>query len=192
MRARAVLPLLLLAACNSPVRDFPADRAPAPDRALIAARLAFGGTWIGPDLYVRSREGRTVQIRPSHETFLVAIPPGHYQIERYGEYLPRNDLVTFEAKPGKAIYIGDFLPRRDAAGEVMIAVHDGLEALDRDLRRRYLDRLPPIERGLVRSTLAPLDVGSGELVIAVRRRVPSAYGGVSTSVSFGAATTTTR
>jgi len=168
--------LLLLAACASTVRDLPAGSGAEEGDALLAGRLSFGGTRIAPKLRLRSPGGRDVIVKPEHETFLVAVPSGTYEIERFGDYRPANDRLVIEAAPGPARYVGTFAATRDRYGALRVVVRDEIGRVEADLRRRYGEAMPGIEPELARSSLEPLE--NGELVVAVERvTYPSfAYG----------------
>jgi hypothetical protein len=182
----ALLALACVAACSSTVKDLPPDRPVPEGMALIAARVAYGGTDIGPRLFLRPEGGNRLLVEPSHEAFVVALEPGRYTIERFGLYVPVVGRVTFEAIAGKAHYIGDFRPYRDEKGNLRIVVSDGLEALGMDLGLRYGASTPALERSLARSSLEPLDDPRGGVVIAMRPWDSRITGTVTGSFSYGA------
>ena len=168
---RAALPLaILLSACAGPVRDLPADRAPARGQAMLAGRLAFSGSRIAPSIGLRSQGGSYVRIQPAHEHFLVAVPPGTYVVERFGEHYLTDDQLVLEAHADAAAYIGSFHAARDERGNLRVAVRDEPEATRAALARRYGEAMPVLVGALVRSSLAPLPGAEGELVVAVKKQ----------------------
>jgi hypothetical protein len=181
----ALLVLVSLAACSSTVKDLPPDRPVEQGKALIAARVAYSGTDIGPRLFLRPEGGNRLLVESAHEAFVVALEPGRYTIERFGLYVPVVGRVTFEAVAGMAHYIGDFRPYRDEKGNLRIVVSDGLEALSKDLELRYGASTPVLERRLVRSSLEPLDDPRGDVVIAMRPWDSRITGTVTGSFSYG-------
>ena len=178
MRICAAL-LLFLAACSTTVRDLPPDRAPDGNAAMLAGRMEFAGTKIQPTLRLRSLDGKKIVVKPKHATFLVALPPGTYRLERFGKYEPSLDKITLEAEAGEARYIGTFRAWRDPLGDLKVLVSDDMWPVAEELVDRYGPELPQMEPGLVRSELPPVD---GALAIAVRP-VPSSN--IPIYVSFG-------
>lgn len=174
MRGRAAL-VLLLAGCASPVRDLPADRAPEPGAALVAGTLAVAGTPVQASLYLRSQEGRLIEVRPAHETFLVALSPGTWTIRQIGSFLTSDDLLRFEAVPARARFIGAFQPARDEGGNLKLVVRDRCDEAQRILEERYGPAAPLLEPGLVESSVPPLAEGGGDLVVALQRRPPRTH-----------------
>ena len=155
---------MLLACCAATVRDVPA---PGAADALVAGRLAFGGTRIGATMWLRGPGGREIIVRPEAETFLVALPPGTYELRRFGSFAISDDRVTFEVAPGQARYIGTFRATRDPYGKAGVRVVDERGEVARALEARYGPETPALEPGLVASSLEPL--APGDLVIALRK-----------------------
>jgi len=169
--------LCLLTACTTTVRDLPEDQSASGPQALLAGRLAFGGTVVQPTLYLtRADDGQTYAVRPSHEAFLVALPSGTYVVQRFGEFRPTADRITLDARPGVAVYIGDFYPGRDNEGNLKVIVHDDFERTGTEIRLRYPEQ--ELERSLVQSSLPPLDPNQDDLAIDVARPAPSVTYGV--------------
>ncbi|MHC4930743.1 MAG: hypothetical protein ACYTGV_00935 [Planctomycetota bacterium] len=186
MTRLALLVLTCLSACSSTVKDLPLGRPVEEGKALIAARVAYGGTGIGPRLYLRPDRGNRLLVEPSHEAFVVALEPGRYTIEQFGLYLPAAGRVTFEAVAGRAHYIGDFRPYRDEMGNLRIVLSDGLDALREELRLRYGADTPALERSLAQSSLEPLGDPRKDVVIAMRPVDSRVTGTVTGSFSYGA------
>jgi len=169
VKPAALAAVLLCAACATTVRDV---AAPDSSQALLAGRLAFTGTRIGTSLWLRGPGGREVVVRPENEAFLVAVPPGIYELRRFGAYAIADDRATVEARTGAAVYIGTFHAVRDRYGDAAVRVADEREDVVRRLGARYGDALPPLEPGLVASSLEPLE--PGDLVLALRK-TPNYY-----------------
>jgi hypothetical protein len=156
----------LCAACTSTVRDYPADE-PAGATALLAGGLAFGGSYVAPVIRLRAVDGgRYYVVRPEHDAFLVAVPAGLYEIERFGDFRVTDDRLTVLAVSGEARYIGTFHAMRTDTGQLRVVVRDELEDVARRLEPRYGERA--LVRGLVQSALEPMAGAGDELVIAVR------------------------
>lgn len=163
---RLALILALCAACTTTVRDYPADE-PYGATALLAGGLAFGGSFVAPVIRLRAADGgRFFMIRPQHDAFLVAVPPGLYEIERFGDFRVTDDRLTVHALAGEARYIGTFRAMRTDSGELRIVVRDELDDVARRLKARYGERT--LTRGLVESALEPMGGPGDELVITVR------------------------
>lgn len=163
---RALALIALCAACTTTVRDYPADE-PAGATALLAGGLAFGDSYVAPVIRLRATDGgRYFMVRPDHDAFLVAVPPGLYEVERFGDYRVTDDRLTVHAVAGEARYIGTFHAMRTDAGELRIVVRDERADVARRLKARYGERT--LTPGLVKSALEPMKDAGGELVIAVR------------------------
>ncbi|MHC4547460.1 MAG: hypothetical protein ACYTEZ_01675 [Planctomycetota bacterium] len=171
----AGLACVLCAACATTIRDLPPEKLPAGARAMLAGRLDFAGTRIDSTLRLRSLQGHELVVRPTHATFLVEVPPGTYEVQRFGSYAPRDDRLTLEAKRGKARYVGSFRAARDAYGDLRVVVRDEMWPVAEELVDRYGPALPQVEPGLVRSSLPPIEGTDKELVIALQRVESSAW-----------------
>jgi len=174
----SVLTILLLAACTNVARDVkPADLSEK-DEALVAGWLPIGSKVPGGDMTVVDEKGRWILVKPGEKDFLVALRPGTYRIERFGQYQVKDKSLRFEARAGEALYIGSFSPARGEDGNVLIVVKDNLRGIAGALELRYSD-LPELKPGLVTSSMPPVDASTG-LVIALNRKVSHAgtyYGG---------------
>ncbi len=175
----SVLTFLLLAACTNVARDVkPADLS-GEDEALVAGWLPVGSKVPGGDITVVDEKGKRVLVKPEENDFLVALRPGTYRIDRFGQYPVKDKSLRFEARAGEAVYIGSFTPARGADGNMHIVVKDDLRGVAGALEPRYSD-LPELKPGLVTSSLPPVAASTG-LVIALNRKVSHAgsyYGGM--------------
>lgn len=163
---RLALIAALCAACTSTVRDYPADE-PAGATALLAGGLEFGNSHVAPVIRLRATHGgKYYMVRPDHDAFLVAVPAGLYELERFGDFQVTDDRLTVLAVAGEARYIGTFRAMRTDTGELRIVVRDELADVARRLKPRYGERT--LTRGLVESSLEPMAGAGKELVIAVR------------------------
>jgi hypothetical protein len=178
------LALLLVAACTTTLRDVPPDRKPDVAKAMIAARLDFAGTKIEPTLHLRSLQGSKVKVRPEYATFLVELAPGSYELQRIGDYVPKADRLTFDAKAGVVTYIGSFHAGRDAYGDLRLVVESEMMLIAEELVDRYGPELPDMVPGMVRSALVPVDREITKLVVPLARVAPS-YPPISFSIGLG-------
>jgi hypothetical protein len=157
------------------VRDYPADE-PASATALLAGGLEFGSSHVAPVIRLRATDGgKYFMVRPQHDAFLVAVPAGLYEVQRFGDFQVTDDRLTVLAVAGQARYIGTFRAMRTDTGELRVVVRDELADVARRLKPRYGERT--LTRGLVESALEPMEGAGDELVIAVRpvRRPGSPY-----------------
>jgi hypothetical protein len=180
----AALFLLVCAACTTTLRDVPPSRKPDATKAMIAARMDFAGTQIEPVLRLRSLQGQEMKVRPEYMTFLVELPPGSYALERVGDYVPKTDSLTFEAKTGVINYIGSLHAGRNAYGDLILVVENEMMTIAEELVDRYGPELPDMVPGLVRSALVPVDGEIRKLEVPLARVAPS-YPPVSFSVGLG-------
>lgn len=183
MRAVALL-LTFCAACTTTLRDVPPSRKPDPTKAMIAARMDFNGTEIEPVLRLRSLQGQKMKVRPEYKTFLVELPPGSYALERIGDYAPKADSLTFEAKTGVIHYIGSLQAGRDAYGDLQLVVENEMLAIAEELVDRYGPELPDVVPGLLRSALVPVEGEIAKLVVPLARVAPS-YPPIAFSLGLG-------
>ena len=96
MRSNA-LTILLLAACTNVARDVkPADLS-AKGEALVAGWLPVGSKVPGGDITVVDETGKRVLVKPEENDFLVALRPGTYRIDRFGQYPVKDKSLRFEA-----------------------------------------------------------------------------------------------
>jgi hypothetical protein len=184
VRAPALLLIAACAACASTLRDVPPDRKPDATKAMVAARLDFAGTQIEPTLRLRSLQGSEVKVRPEYATFLVELAPGSYELRRIGDYVPKEDRLTFEAKAGVVNYIGSFHAGRDAYGDLRLVVEDEMMLVAEELVDRYGPELPDMVPGMVRSALVPVDREITKLVVPLARVAPS-YPPIFFSIGLG-------
>jgi hypothetical protein len=180
----AALLLIACAACTTTLRDVPPSRKPDATKAMIAARMDFAGTQIEPVLRLRSLQGQEVKVRPEYKTFLVELPPGSYALQRVGNYVPKADSLTFEAKTGVINYIGSFHAGRSAYGDLLLVVENEMMKIAEELVDRYGPELPDMVPGLLRSALVPVDGEISRLEVPLARVAPS-YPPVSFSVGLG-------
>ena len=175
----SVLTILLLAACTNVAHDVkPADLS-GKGEALVAGWLPIGSKVPGGDMTVVDDNGRWILVKPKEQDFLVALRPGTYRIDRFGQYSVKDQSLRFEARAGEAVYIGSFTPARGADGNVHIVAKDNLRGVAGALKPRYPD-LPELKPGLVTSSMPPVNASS-ELVIALNRKVSHVgtyYGGM--------------
>lgn len=166
--------LLLAAACARTVHGVEPGRLPDGD-ALVAGSFSFGGSRLAPRMRWFGPERRTWEVRPGAGAFLVAVPPGRYEIRKFGAYRVTDDTIRFNAKAGEAVYIGTFEAARDEDGELVVVVRDRRVAVEKKLRAEHegLSLAP----GLVRSALVPVegDDGDGDLVIRIERDPPASF-----------------
>jgi hypothetical protein len=172
------------AACMTTLRDVPPSRKPDATKAMIAARMDFAGTQIEATLRLRSLQGKEVKVQPEYVTFLVELPPGSYELQRVGDYVPKADRLTFEATAGVISYIGSLHAGRDAYGDLRLVVENEMMVIAEELVDRYGPELPDMVPGLVRSALVPIDGELQKLVVPLARVAPS-YPPVSFSVGLG-------
>ena len=174
----SVLMILLLAACTNITRDVkPADLS-AKEKALVAGWLPIGSKVPGGDMTVVDEKGKWTLVKPEQNDFLIALRPGSYRIDRFGQYPVKDKSLRFEARAGEAVYIGSFTTARGDDGNVHIVVKDNLSGVAGALKPRYSD-LPKLKPGLVTSSMPPVNASTG-LVIALNRKVSSVgtyYGG---------------
>ena len=184
MRPAALLLIVACAACTTTLRDVPPSRQPDVTKAMIAARMDFTGTQIESTLRLRSLQGKEVKVRPEYATFLVELAPGTYELARIGDYVPKADRLTFEAKVGVITYIGSFHAGRDVYGDLRLVVEDEMMLIAEELVDRYGPALPDMVPGMVRSALVPIDREIQKLVVPLARVAPS-YPPVSFSIGLG-------
>lgn len=160
MRTCALL-LGLCAACATTVRDYSMDREPDPAQALVAGFTEFETVHVH-----QQGTGSEFNLRPSNREFLVSLPPGTYVLAAFDRYEPTDDRVTFNARAGEAIYIGSFLKRKDADGNIKVVVADTMRDVESALVKRYGVKVPELTREVARSSVAPTD---GDFAIKVHR-----------------------
>ncbi|MDH3590292.1 MAG: hypothetical protein OER88_00325 [Planctomycetota bacterium] len=164
---------VLLAACTTTVRDLPPDME---TDARIAGQLDFGGSKIGRLIRVQHEDGREFVLRPEHDTFVMALPAGRYEILNFGGYRLAEDRIIFDAEKDRTSYVGSFQAVRGGEGELRIAVRDELDAVARSVTERYPELT--VDPALAHSTLAPLEPDQ-DLVVKLERIETPVY------VSFG-------
>jgi len=179
-----LLLVVACAACTTTLRDVPPGRKPDVTKAMIAARMEFTGTQIEPTMRLRSLQGAEVKVRPEYATFLVELPPGTYELARFGDYVPKSDRLTFEAKVGVINYIGSFHAGRGAYGDLQLVVENEMMLIAEELVDRYGPELPDMVPGMVRSALVPTDREIAKLVVPLAR-VARSYPPVSFSIGLG-------
>jgi hypothetical protein len=172
------------AACTTTLRDVPPSRKPDPTKAMIAARMDFAGTQIEATLRLRSLQGKELKVRPEYKTFLVELAPGSYELQRVGDYVPKSDRLTFEAKAGVIHYIGSLHAERNEYGDLVLVIENEMMAVAEEIVDRYGPELPDIVPGLPRSALVRVDGELAKLVVPLARVVPS-YPPISFSIGLG-------
>ena len=172
------------AACTTTLRDVPPSRKPDATKAMIAARMDFAGTQIDSTLRLRSLQGKELKVQPEYMTFLVEMPPGSYELQRVGNYVPKADRLTFQAKAGVINYIGSFRGERDAYGELRLVIEDEMMLIAEELVDRYGPELPDMVPGLIRSAQVPTNRKIRKLTIPLVRVAPS-YPPATFSVGLG-------
>ena len=175
----SVLTILLLAACTNVTRDVnPADLS-RKEEALVAGWLPIGSKVPGGDMTVVDENGKWILIKPEENDFLVALRPGTYRIDRFGQYPVKDKSLRFEARAGEVVYIGSFTPARGEDGNVHIVAKNNLRGVAGALEPRY-SGLSELKPGLVTSSMPPVAASTG-LVIALNPKVShvgSYYGGM--------------
>ncbi len=148
--------------------------------AFLAGVLSFQGSRISAKMQWRADDGKHISVRTGAGAFLVAVPPGRYELRKFGAYRVTDDTITFHAVAGETRYLGTFEAARDQNGELRVVVRDRRAAVQKKLRATY-DGLT-LTAGLVESALVPLQKNSGDLVIAVEPPEPPRF---YYSVGFG-------
>jgi hypothetical protein len=180
----ALFLIVACAACTTTLRDVPLGSKPDVAKAMIAGRMDFTGTQVEPTLRLRSLQGKEVKVRPEYATFLVELAPGTYELQRIGDYVPKADRLTFEAKAGVINYIGSLHAGRDAYGDLRLVVENEMMLIAEELVDRYGPEFPDMVPGMLRSALVPIDREIAKLVVPLARVAPS-YPPVSFSVGLG-------
>ncbi len=141
------------------------------DSAIVAGSFRFDGTSVPPRLLLRGADGREVSLRPDRDPFVVALPPGSYEVLSFGGYYPKVDRPRLVAVQGEARYIGSFHAARDRDGDLTILVRDSRAGDGPWIHEAYPSLPAPLPASLVSSALEPAP-GTTELAIAVERPEP--------------------
>lgn len=133
--------LLLLAACAACVSTAGEPERPTADQALVAGRFVMPETRVNRTLRLDTPDGGELHVAMEHDTWLVAVPPGEYNVRLVGRYAPKTP-IRFEARAGEARYLGTFVFGRMRDGDLPLEVRDEHASVERELTLRH----PAVER----------------------------------------------
>ena len=130
---RFLIPLLLVAACAAGPRDLPDGARAAEGMATLVGNFDFSGFGVDQRVVFQGPGNKLLYLDRQPGLFVVAVPPGEYEVDHIDVFRVGNEPVRFIAEANKAVYIGTW---RAVLGPDL-EIRDESDAAFPEFERRY-------------------------------------------------------